>query len=93
MILDKVSLDQIPVMVSNKTTDHVIVIFAHIVQSHIESSEIDRAFLILQHPAKSQRFDMAAMFLSQSDNNIVCEVFASLANSVESQQIYFTFPT
>ncbi|XP_076808407.1 sperm-associated antigen 1-like [Clavelina lepadiformis] len=89
IILDKVSLDQIPVMVSNKTTDHVIVTFAHIAQSHIDSSEFDRAFLILQHLARAQRFDMAAMFLGQSDKNIVGEVFASLANSVESKKVSF----
>ncbi|CAK8687615.1 unnamed protein product [Clavelina lepadiformis] len=89
LILDKVSLDQIPVMVSNKTTDHVIVTFAHIAQSHIDSSEFDRAFLILQHLARAQGFDMAAMFFSYSDKNIVGEVFASLANSVESQQVSF----
>ncbi|CAK8687235.1 unnamed protein product [Clavelina lepadiformis] len=64
MILDEVSLDQIPVMVSNKTTDHMIVNFAHIAQSHIESSEFERAFLILQHLVRAQRFDMAATFLS-----------------------------
>ncbi|CAK8687534.1 unnamed protein product [Clavelina lepadiformis] len=65
MILDRVSVDQIPVM------------------------EFDRAFLILQHLARAQRFDMAAMFLSQSDKNNVGEVVGSLANSVESQQVSF----
>ncbi|CAK8682489.1 unnamed protein product [Clavelina lepadiformis] len=42
-----------------------------VINTHIDSSEFDRAFLVLQHLARSQRFDLAAMFLSQSDKNIV----------------------
>ncbi|CAK8687248.1 unnamed protein product [Clavelina lepadiformis] len=41
-----------------------------------------------KHLARAQRFDMAAMFLSQSDKNIVGEIFASLANSVEPHQVF-----
>ena len=92
-ILDNISTDHIPAMVSNKTNDHLIVTFAHIALMHASTStvaEIDRAYQILLQLTKADRFQMAAMFLSKPDKAVVGKAVALLENLVKSLPASFS---
>ena len=92
-ILDNVSSELIPAMVSNKTNDHMIVTFAKIAQIHMltgTAAEYDRAYGILYQLTKAERFQMAAMFLSKADQALVRSAFAELLNRVKTTPLAFS---
>uniref|UniRef100_H2ZC97 RNA-polymerase II-associated protein 3-like C-terminal domain-containing protein n=1 Tax=Ciona savignyi TaxID=51511 RepID=H2ZC97_CIOSA len=83
-ILDRAPVDIIPALVTNKTTDHMIVTFSKIARYHLiagEKEEVDRAYGILLALSKAQRFNMAAMFLSEKDKKCVLSAMDDLESA------------
>jgi len=92
-ILDNITAEHIPAMVSNKTNDHLIITFAKIAQKHASAGtmlECDRAYKILLQLTKADRFQMAAMFLSKSDKEVVSKALTDLENLENSIPVTFS---
>uniref|UniRef100_H2XMQ7 RNA-polymerase II-associated protein 3-like C-terminal domain-containing protein n=1 Tax=Ciona intestinalis TaxID=7719 RepID=H2XMQ7_CIOIN len=87
MILDRVPVKNIPELVTNKTTDHMIVTFAKIARYHLIAGvkeEVDRAYGILSSLSLAQRFNMAAMFLSKPDKKHVSAAIDDLEAALDT---------
>jgi len=88
-VMDQVPLDLLPSLVSNKTTDHMILIVARISRIHAEADDVERAYQMMSQLTKAQRFNMAAMFLSTKDKQEVGGVIAKLEACASSGKTSF----
>ena len=89
-ILDNILTTELPVMVSNKITDHMITVMAEISRKHVHENEAGRAYDILLQLTKADRFEMAAMFLSKKDKLTVQNAFREMEKISKMKSVTYT---
>lgn len=81
-ILDQSEPRDLPLLISNKIDDTMIIIIAKIAALNIGQGEVNRGYDLMVNLSKSKRFSMATMFLSSDDRKILCETFEKLTDEV-----------